>query len=157
MIVAVSGRENALHAAMYAIMMAKTYGISLKFVYVVDTDTIKLLTMNRLLLTEEKNGFEQKLRENGEHYLNYVQLLASKKGVNAETEMRSGGVFTEILKAADEYEADIILLGGSEREKDGLTTKKRFINRDENDVLVNAKRPVMIIQDPDIENQFKNF
>lgn len=157
MIVAVSGRENSLHAAMYAIMMSKTYGISLKFVYVVDTETIKFLSLNRLLITEEKDGFEKKLRENGENYLKYVQLLAGKKGVHAETEMRDGGVFTEILKAADEYDADLIILGGSEREKDGLTTKKRFINRDENDVLVNANRPVMIIQDPDIENQFKNF
>lgn len=156
-IVAVSGRMNALHAAMYAIMMSKTYGVEIKFVYVVDTETIKVLSMNRLLITEEKDGFEKKLRENGENYLHYVQMLASKKGVEAKTEMRSGAVFTEILKAADEYEADLIILGGSERDKDGLAPKKSFINRDENDVLVNAHKPVMIIQDPEIETMFKNF
>lgn len=156
-IVAVTGRVSALHAAMYAIMMAKSYGISLKFVYVVDTETIKYLTMNRLLITEEKEDFEAKLRENGENYLSYVQSLASKKGVLAETEIRCGGVFTQILKAADEFEADLIILGGTERDVDSSGRKKTIVSRDENEVLVNAKCPVLIIQDPDIENQFKNF
>lgn len=156
-VVAVSGRNNALHAAMYAIMMSKTYNISLKFVYVVDTETIKYLTMNKLLVTEEKDGFEKRLRENGENYLNYVQILASKKGVNSETELRSGAVFTEILKCADEYEADLILLGGTERDNGSGGAKKNVMNREENEILSKAKCPVLIVQNPEIENQFKNF
>lgn len=156
-VVAVSGRNNALHAAMYAIMMAKTYNISIKFVYVVDTETIKFLSMNKLLVTEEKDGFERRLRENGENYLKYVQVLASKKGVMTETELRSGAVFTEILKSADEYDADLILLGGTERDNGSGGAKKNVMNRDENEVLANAKCPVLIVQNPEIENQFKNF
>lgn len=156
-LVAVSGRVNALHAAMYAIMMSKSYGISLKFIYVVDTETIKFLTMNKLLITEEKDGFEKKLRDNGENYLRYVQMLASKKGVHAEVEMRDGGVFTEILRAADEFEADLIILGGSERDKDIVGGKKNFLNRDENVILTKSKCPVLIVQGSDIESQFKNF
>ncbi len=155
--VAVSGRINALHAAMYAIMMSKTYGTSLKFVYVVDTETIKMLSMNKLLISEEKDGFEAKLRENGENFLNYVQILAAKKGVQAETELRSGGIFTEIIKAADEYQADLILLGGTERESLLGKSKRNVMNREENEILANSKCPVLIVQNPDIENQFKNF
>lgn len=140
MIVAVSGGGNAAKAAMYAIMLSKTYGFSIKFVYVVDTATIKYLSMNKLLISEERDGFEQKLREHGENYLKYVQLLASKKGVKAETEIRAGGIFSEIIKAAEEYEADQIILGGIEK-----------------NILSHAKCPVLIVQDSAIENQFKNF
>lgn len=156
-LVAVSGRLNALHAAMYAIMMAKTYGVEIKFVYVVDTETIKVLTMNRLLISEEKDGFEKKLRENGENYLHYVQMLASKKGIQAQTEMRCGAIFTELLKAADEYEADLIILGGTEREGILGSTKQNVMNRDENEVLSQSRCPVLIVQNPEIETQFKNF
>ena len=110
-IVAINGRQSSLNAAMYAIMMAKSYHISLKFVYVVDTATIKYLAMNSLIMSDSKYSLEDKLRSDGENYLNYAVMLASKKGLTVEKELRSGGVYTEILKAADEYEADLIILG----------------------------------------------
>ena len=130
-IVAVNGRLSSIHASMYAIMMARTYNLSLKFVYVVDTATIKYLTMNK--------------------------LLAASKGVKADTELRNGGVFTEIIKVAEEYESDLILLGGREKGVHGSTFKKNVLSKDENEVLVNASCPVMIVQKPDIESLFKIF
>lgn len=156
-IVAVNGRQSSVHASMYAIMMAKTYNLSLKFVYVVDTATIKYLTMNKLLITDEKNDFEQRLYDDGKHYLEYVQGLAATKGVRAETELRRGGIFTEIIKAAEEYESDLILLGGKEKSLQHTSLKKSVLSRDENEVLVNAKCPVMIVQKTDIEAEFKIF
>jgi len=156
-IVAVNGRQSSIHAAMYAIMLAKGYGLELKFVYVVDTATIKFLTMNNLLITDEKMDFEQRLHEDGEHYLSYVQMLASTKGVKVEKELRSGGVFTEILKAAEEYEADLILLGGNEKKQDNSVSKKNMLNSDQNEILKNSKCPVLIVQKPNIEAEFKVF
>lgn len=156
-IVAVNGRLSSIHASMYAIMMARTYNLSLKFVYVVDTATIKYLTMNKLLVTDEKNDFEEKLVADGKHYLEYVQQLAASKGVKAETELRNGGVFTEIIKVAEEYESDLILLGGREKGVHGSAFKKNVLSKDENEVLVNASCPVMIVQKPDIESVFKIF
>ena len=156
-IVAINGRQSSIHAAMYAIMMAKGYGLDLKFVYVVDTATIKYLSMNNLLVNDEKMDFEKRLTEDGEHYLSYFQMLASSKGVKAEKELRSGGVFTEILKVAEEYEADLILLGGNEKQNNNSVSKKNMLNSDENEVLRNAKCPVLIVQKPDIEAQFKVF
>lgn len=156
-IVAINGRQSSIHAAMYATMMARTYHLSLKFIYVVDTATIKYLTMNKFLISEEKNSFEEKLTADGEHYLNYVKNLAATKGIDAEIELRNGGVFTEIIKAADEYEADLILLGGNEREVGKPGLKKNVLSTDQNEVLVNSKCPVMIVQKPDIEKLFKIF
>ena len=155
-IVAVNGHQSSIHAAMYAIMMARTYNLSLKFVYVVDTATLKYLTMNNFLISEEKKDFEEGLHTDGEHYLDYVFKLAATKGVKAEKELREGGVFTEILKAADEYEADHILLGGNEKQS-GEYAKKRVLSTDQNEVLSHSHCPVMIVQKPNIEALFKIF
>ena len=96
-LVAINGRQSSIHAAMYAIMMAKAYSLELKFVFVVDTATIKYLTMNNLLINSEKMDFEEKLEVDGQHYLDYVKMLAGSKGIKCHTELRKGGIFTEIL------------------------------------------------------------
>ena len=156
-LVAINGRQSSIHAAMYAIMMAKTYNISIKFVYVVDTATIKYLSMNKLLVIEEKGEFESKLREGGKHYLNYVSMLASTKGLSCQTELREGGVFSEILKAAQDCQADMIILGGNTDAKTNHSYKEQVMSKDENSVLAHANCPVLVVQKPDIEQLFKIF
>ena len=157
MIVAVNGHRSSIHSAMYAIMMARTYNISLKFIYVIDTATVKYLSMNKFLVSDERYDYEERLKEDGERYLAYAQMLAGSKGVKCETELRSGGVFTEILRAADEYEADLIILGGNEADGSKHQVKRNVLSTDQNEVLAHSKCPVMIIQKPDIEKIFKIF
>ena len=53
-VVAINGSEQSLHAAMYAILMAKQYKCSLKAVYVVDTAALKFLSMSRFFLKNER-------------------------------------------------------------------------------------------------------
>ena len=154
MIVAVNGHRSSIHSAMYAIMMARTYNISLKFIYVVDTATVKYLSMNKFLVSDERYDYEERLAEDGERYLAYAQMLAGSKGVKCETELRNGGVFTEILRAADEYEADLIILGGNEKDE-RHQVKRNVLSTDQSEVLAHSKVPVMIIQKPDIEKIFK--
>jgi len=156
-IVAINGRQSSIHAAMYAIMMAKSYNLELKFVYVVDTATIKYLSMNNLLITSEKVNFEEKLEADGQHYLDYVEMLAGSKGVKCHKELRKGGVFTEILDAAKEFEADLILLGGNEKDVNKKGVKKFVMTSDENEVLANSNCPVLLVQEPDIEKKFRIF
>ena len=157
MIVAVNGHRSSVHSAMYAIMMARSYNIELKFVYVVDTATVKYLSMNKFLVADERYDYEDRLKEDGERYLAYAQMLAGSKGVKCETELRSGGVFTEILRAADEFEADVIILGGNEKEENSHVGKRSVLSTDQSEILAHSKCPVMIIQKPDIEKIFKIF
>ena len=157
MIVAVNGHRSSIHSAMYAIMMARSYNIEIKFIYVVDTATVKYLSMNKFLVSDERYDYEERLKEDGERYLAYAQMLAGSKGLKCETELRSGGVFTEILRAADEYEADLIILGGNEKDENQHNLKRNVLSTDQNEVLAHSKVPVMIIQKPDIEKIFKIF
>ena len=156
-IVAVNGNQSSIHTAMYAIMMARNYNISLKFVYVIDTATIKYLSMNKFIISEEKTEFEEQLKIDGENCINYVVHLAKSKGVTPEQEVRCGGVFTEIIKAAEEFEADLILLGGNDQDVNKKGIKYSVLSRDQSEVLANSKCPVMIVQKPGIEDQFKIF
>ena len=157
MIVAVNGHRSSVHSSMYAIMMARSYNIEIKFVYVVDTATVKYLSMNKFLVSDERYDYEERLKEDGERYLAYAQMLAGSKGVKCETELRNGGVFTELLRAADEYETQLIILGGNETDAEKHHVKRNVLSTDQNEVLAHSKCPVMIIQKPDIEKIFKIF
>lgn len=155
-IVAINGRESSIHAAMYAIMMSKSYNISLKFVYVIDTATIKYLAMNNIIISDSKITFEDRLKTDGENYLNYAEMLASKKGITVQKELRKGAVSTEILKAAEDFEADLILLGANEK-NNVYTAKNSVLSHQQNEIIANSKCPVMIVQKPDIEKLFNIF
>lgn len=156
-VVAINGHQSSIQAAMYAIMMCKTYNIALKFVYVIDTATIKYLSMNKLLVSEEKFDLEKRLKDDGEHYLDYVSMLAGTKGLKTEKELREGGIFTEIVKCAQEYEADLIMLGGNISGANKSDVKLQVISTNEKEILLNSSCPVLIVKKPEIEKLFKVF
>ena len=66
-------------------------------------------------------------------------------------------MFTEIIKAAEQYGADLILMGSNEKPIGKTDLKKSMLSRDQNEILVNAPCPVLIVQKPDIESEFKIF
>ena len=112
-VVAYNGSVSSLHAVMYAILMAKLYHCQVKVVFVVDTATIRQLTISKFMVKEEGDEIEGNLKSDGERNLEYVIKLAKSKGVRIDTELRSGAVWSEVITSADEYDADLILLGGS--------------------------------------------
>lgn len=153
-VVAVNGKQSSIQTAMYAVMMSRIYNLEIRFVFVIDTATIKFLSINKLIISED---LEERLEADGRRYLEYVEMLASQKGVKCEKDLRKGGVFSEVLKAADEFNADLILIGGNMREVGKTGIKHNFLSAAENGILSNSKCPVMIVQKPDIEAEFKIF
>ena len=154
-IVAVNGSESSMHAAMYGIMMAKSYGLKLKAVYVVDTATIKYLSMNKFLISEEKLDYETRLTSDGQDYLKYVEKLAQTKGLKIETELLSGGIYSELVRECDKYSADLLLLGGHETPK-GNVHQSSFSDASKQ-ILISSHVPVLVVQKAEIENLFKVF
>ena len=72
-VVAVNGSEQSIHAAMYGILLSKQYKCDLKAIYVVDTSTLKQLTMSRIFLEEESRNYEKRLEDDGKRYLSYLR------------------------------------------------------------------------------------
>lgn len=154
-IVAVNGSEASIQAAMYGIMMSRCYNLKMKAIYVVDTATIKYLSLNKFLIDEEKFHYEDQLTQDGANYLKYVERLALSKGVKIETQLLTGGVYSEIVKAADDYNADLLLLGGNH--SNSSKGSKSSTSDAEKNILLSAHVPVLFVQKPEIERLFKNI
>ncbi|HOJ63793.1 MAG TPA: universal stress protein [Spirochaetota bacterium] len=152
-LVAISGSNSSLNAAKYAIMLAKTFKFDLYAIYVIDTSTLNELLLLKIFIQDESMEYEKSLETNGQRYLNYVEELAKSKGVKIEKILKRGNVSIQILETAEEMNIDLILLGGWDINR----SKRDLLSRSHMEVLMDAKTPVLIVKEEDIENIFKRF
>jgi nucleotide-binding universal stress UspA family protein len=150
-VVSISGSDASVLAAKYAIIMAKQYRCALSAAYVVDTATIRQLTLSKIFIQEESQEYEKSLEANGERYLSFVEELARAKGVKIERELRRGAVYTEILSVADEKKADLIILGGWEKDRNA----RDIISHAHREIMVNAKCSVLLVKEPMVDRLYK--
>ncbi|MDR3160936.1 MAG: universal stress protein [Spirochaetaceae bacterium] len=149
--VAISGSDASISAAKYAIVMAKQYRSRLCAVYVVDTATIRQLTLSKIFIQEESQDYEKSLEANGQRYLSFVEELARAKAVKIERNLRRGAVYTEILAAADEKKADLIILGGWEKDR----SSRDIISHAHREIMISAKCSVLLVKEPAIDLIYK--
>jgi len=150
-VVAVTGTEASILAAKYAIVMAKHYNCKVHAVYVVDTATIKMLTLSKIFIQEEGIEYEKNLENNGNRYLTFVEELAKEKDIKVERILRKGAIFTEILRVADEKNADLILLGGWEKD----TKTSDIIGHSHREIMANSKCSVLLVKEPNVDQIYK--
>lgn len=156
-VVAVNGSEQSVHAAMYAIMMASQYKCQLKAIYVVDTATLKQLELSKLFLSDESERYEKNLEADGNRNLKFIESLAKQKKVEIETELRKGAIWSELIQTAEDYEADLIILGGKEH---GASSMKSVLHHDKisatnSEIIGSAGCNVLVVREPEIEKLFK--
>ena len=156
-VVAVNGSEQSIHAAMYGILLSKQYKCELKAIYVVDTSTLKQLTMSKFFYEEESRHYEQRLEDDGKRYLSYLEKLAKEKGVKIETELKKGAIWSELIKAAEDFGANLILLGGKEHPNDTAQNSVRHdkMSVTNAEIIGSASCNVLVVREPDIEKLFK--
>jgi len=150
-VVSINGSDASILAAKYAIVLAKTCQCRLSAVYVVDTATIKQLTLSKILVKEESLDYERSLESNGDRYLSFVEEMAKAKGIKIERELRQGAVYTEILAVAGEKNADLIILGGWEKDRN----PRDIISHSYREVFANAKCSVLLVKEPNIDKIYK--
>lgn len=161
-LVALNGSSSSIHAAMYAMIMTKAYHSTMKVVYVVDTATTRTLTLSKFFTADERAQYEANLISDGNNYLTYVGDLAKTKGVKVELELLKGSVWAEVVKAAEDWKADVIVLGGTEgKERNSEATYRQGnVSINHRDIIGNATCPVLVVKSADkggnsIEKQFK--
>ncbi|MGA2977696.1 MAG: universal stress protein [Spirochaetia bacterium] len=152
-VVAVSGSEASIQAAKYGIALAKCYRCRLLAVYVVDTATLKELLLSKIFVEDESAEYEKGLEQNGRRYLNYVVELAAKKGIEVEKLLRKGAISTEIVEAAEDNHADLILLGGFEDK--GIL--RDALSRQHREIMKHAKCSILVVKEPDIESLYRKL
>ena len=150
-LVGISGSDASVLAAKYAIVMAKAYKCKLSAVYVVDTATIRQLTLSKIFIQEESQEYEKSLELNGERYLSFVNELAHAKGVKLDRVMRRGAVYTEVLAVADEKRADVIILGGWEPDR----STREIFSHAHREIMINARCSVILAKESNIDQIYK--
>jgi nucleotide-binding universal stress UspA family protein len=117
-LVAVDDSAPALAAAAYAIEIARTQHAQLNFVTVSETD-----------------------REGGS-ILRHVKALSERAGVDAVTTRRDGGQpFDVILDQADEWDADLIVVGRSDLRRPG----QPYVGSQTEHLLEFTRLPVVVV------------
>lgn len=157
-LVALNGSEASIHAAMYAMIMAKSYRVALKAVYVVDIATTRTLTLSKFFTSDEREQYEASLTSDGNHYLTYVGDLAKAKGIKMELELLKGAVWSEIIKASEDWKADAIVIGGPEGHSErGAVYRPNALSSNMGDIINNAVCPVLVTKKTGIEKMFKSL
>ena len=149
-LVVVNGSQTSIHAAQYGILMARLYRCDMKAIYVVDTATLKELTISKFFVAEESLDYENSLTEDGKRYLSYVENLAKSKGIKIETELRKGSVWSEVVGFAEDSNVDLILLGEHQHkeEKDAITSTYK-------EIISHAGCSVLVVRQKNIEQLYK--
>ncbi len=151
-LVVVNSSEASIHAVQYGILLAKLYKCNVKVVYVVDTATIKRLTLTKFLVQDESEECEKRLIEDGERYLKYAENIAAAKGIKIETQIRKGSVCAEVVAAANEIEAELILLGAFQK---AASDSRDVISSSYRQILLEAHCSVLVVKEENIENLYK--
>ena len=156
-VVAVNGSVQSIHAAMYGILIAKQYKCELKAIYVVDTASLKQLTMTKFFIEEESRHYEQKLADDGKRYLSYIENLAKEKDVKITTELKKGVIWSELIKSAEDFGANLILVGGKEHNPGTVQTTGRHtkVSSTNAEIIGSAGCNVLVVREPDIEKLFR--
>jgi nucleotide-binding universal stress UspA family protein len=152
LLIVINGSDASIHAVQYAIIMAKQYRCNLKAVYVVDIATIRQLTLQKIFVHDESKEYESSLEADGMRYLRYVEELGKAKGVTIQTELRKGAVWAEVITAANEMKANVILLGGSENND---PFQKEIISSSYGEIILHANCSVLLVREKLIEQLYK--
>ncbi len=153
-LVAYNGSESSLQAVLYGIIMAKQYKCQLKVVYVVDTVSLRQLTLTKFMISEESGHLEESLIQDGARNLSYAVELAKSKGVKIETELLKGAVWSEIIAAADKMKADLILIGGKTTSS-SLTNHHDMVSLHNSEIIGSAHCSVMLVRKEQLKELFK--
>ncbi len=135
-LLATDGSEPAIMATQYAVTLAKTFNASVKAIFVDDG-------MEALQLPEETESDDM---WEGAHPsikgLGIAKVMCERNGVPVEIDIVNGGVAKRIVKTAEEYGADLIVLGDT-----GRTGLKRLGMGSIAETVIRASSiPVMVIK-----------
>lgn len=153
-LVAYNGSKSSLHAVMYAILLSKCYKCKVKVVSVVDIATIKQLMLTKFVIKDEGERFAESLEADAKRNLDFALGLAKSKNIKIEIELRKGSVCSEIINCADDFKADLILLGGSDNSSISSVSHD-VVTKQESELIGSSHCSVLVVRQPHIDQLFK--
>ena len=101
------GSDEARKAAQHGIELAAALGATVHTLYVMDLPGVP----RALSIRDDEEQVRTEYREYGERVTEEVDEMASDAGVECVTAIKSGTIHEEIVKYADDEDADAIVMG----------------------------------------------
>jgi nucleotide-binding universal stress UspA family protein len=107
-LVPTDGEEQSMHAAQYALTIAKMLDAQVTVIYVIDT-----FALDHVARATGRENLEREIKEDGQHYINYIVGMAKKAGVRITSLIAKGRPFEQIVNLANSSNTDLIVMGAS--------------------------------------------
>lgn len=130
----------SLHAASFALMLARQLGAELRCVTVVDVLDLTIAIRSGLQDFETNAGLQRQVRA---WIDKEFENLSTTTGVDFEREVRRGIPEDEILKAVRRYKPDLIVMGSN-----GIARRLPLGSRTRA-VMVRSLVPVLVVRPPE--------
>ncbi|MBA4370480.1 MAG: hypothetical protein C0418_02745 [Coriobacteriaceae bacterium] len=135
-LVPTDGSEPAVAATEYAVILAKTFDAKLKAIFV-DTGMEALQLPEEIETEDVYEGIHHSIKG-----LAVAKTMCERNGVECEIEIVQGGVAKRIIHTAEEWGADMIVVGDT-----GRTGLKRIALGSVAEAVVKASEvPVMVVK-----------
>lgn len=108
LLVPTDGSESSELAARLAVRVASTCSARVTFLYVVDSAVLEEIAR---FSASQRAEVAQELRQNGLHYLAYLESLAQEAQLASQQDIREGEPYEVIVAVAKECGADLIVMG----------------------------------------------
>ena len=108
-LIPVDGSDVGENAALEGFKLAALLGSNLTLVYVIDYTILNLPDAETAITNVEM--LRRNLTAYGEKFLGVLAASAKEKGLKVNTAIREGDVHDEILAAAEEAKAELIIMG----------------------------------------------
>ena len=138
-VVPTDGSKTAKEAATHAVNLALKFDGKIIAVHIIDS---RCETTFEELGTTQSQVFRLQQRKMGEGYVQEILDIARKAGIQAQSIVRVGIPTDEIVKVAEENNADLIVMGTR-----GLTgTKRALLGSTADQVIRWAPCPVLVVK-----------
>jgi nucleotide-binding universal stress UspA family protein len=139
LLIPVDGSASALKAARFGLRLAARDGAEVVAVHVIDEESVADLARYADRPVEE---IVERMRQNGEGYLEELRAIARRHGVQVRGEVQVGIPHRTLLKLAAEVGADLIVMGtvgrkGPRRVLIGSVTER---------VIAHSPVPVLVVK-----------
>ncbi|MBC7110578.1 MAG: hypothetical protein PWR13_262 [Archaeoglobi archaeon] len=131
----VDGSECSKKAALHAFSIARSYGGEIFAVHVIDIE-------EEFLTGTYYEELLQKLKERGQKILEEIERMAEEHGIKVQKIIKTGNEAEEILEAAEEVKADLIVMGSH-----GKSALAKFLIGSVSErVIRHSKIPVLTVR-----------
>ena len=135
----VSGSDEFLNAAEFAVKLAAAHGSQIIALHVVDNSVVRQLARHS---GKSPGEVEIELEENGWRYLFHTEEMAKDNRVKIIVLLEQGLPQERILSKARELDADLIVVG----QASSRGTRGRSLDRALQQVLENTPCPVLVVR-----------